>query len=196
LGKLSLPEKMTDTSLLQYYEDEAEFKRYESKVHSLSCPHCFRTGYLILHGWLYGYQESSCRTRVRRGHRIFCSNRNNRNGCGRTFSMLHSLFIKGFSITTTSLWAALKAVMGSLAICRVFDGLNTTLSKSTAYNIMRRFREQQYRIRSLLLRLNTPPVSANCTQPHIQTIAHLEKVFCKMRCPISAFQETFQVSFI
>ncbi|MCK5543067.1 MAG: hypothetical protein KAI40_10275, partial [Desulfobacterales bacterium] len=55
-----------------------------------ACPHCNCCGCLILHGFLYGYDDTDF---VRRGHRIFCSNRNLRSGCGRTFPMLKSRFI-------------------------------------------------------------------------------------------------------
>jgi len=44
-------------------------------------------GTLIRHGFLCGFDESSPQRKTVRARRIFCSNRNARRGCGRTFSV-------------------------------------------------------------------------------------------------------------
>jgi hypothetical protein len=80
----------------RYYRTEEEFEGIRSRLKNNPCPHCRITGCLILHGYLYGYKEDTSSKKVKRGHRIFCNNRLNRKvkGCGRTFSILISGFIK------------------------------------------------------------------------------------------------------
>jgi hypothetical protein len=68
------------------------------------CSHCRQTGALIGHGLLRGYAERSSDVVVR-GRRIFCSNRDQRPGCGRTFSVLLSTVPSGFMVRTLTLFA-------------------------------------------------------------------------------------------
>lgn len=48
----------------------------------LQCPHCSKREQLVSHGWIYKQRSGDEREAV--GKRIFCSNRNQRSGCGRT----------------------------------------------------------------------------------------------------------------
>jgi hypothetical protein len=75
------------------------------------CPHCRQTGALIGHGFLRGYAEQGSEVVVRsRGRRVFCSNREQRPGCGGTFSVLLSTVLSGFVVRTLTLLCFATAV--------------------------------------------------------------------------------------
>jgi len=57
-------------SILQFYSSEQNFAVIRSRLKLIFCPHCRRQGFLILHGYLYGYDSLAL---VRRGRRIFCN---------------------------------------------------------------------------------------------------------------------------
>ncbi len=157
------------------------------------CPHCKRNGYLISHGYLYGFGKSSTCS-IKRGHRIFCSNRKNKNGCGKTFSILKSVFIRNFMIGAKTLWDFLNKARYGIPLSKAFRSTGTNMSMTTCYRIFKKFRFNQPRIRTRLLNTKAPPDLTCVKSPLIQTIIHLEEVF--QNCPVSDFQHHFQSSFL
>lgn len=158
-----------------------------------ACPRCGCKGYLILHGYLYGYSESGSE-KEKRGRRIFCSNRKNRKGCGKTFSMLFSGFIPNRTIRSDGLWDFLSRIKDNLSIAKAFKGAKIPLSASSAHRIFKDFTENQPVIRTLLMGLKAPPVLPDVENPNVCTIIHLESVF--KDGPVSAFQQHFNRSFL
>ncbi len=157
------------------------------------CPHCKRKGYLILHGYLYGFSESTMDS-IKRGHRIFCSNRKNKSGCGKTFSILKSVFIQNFVICAKTLWDFLNSARYGIPLSKAFRSTGTNMSMTTCYRIFKKFRFNQPRIRTRLLNTKAPPDLTCVKNPLIQTIIHLEEVF--PNSPVSDFQHHFQSSFL
>ena len=80
----------------------------------IACRHCGRTGTLIGHGELRGYDTRSTE-RIVRGRRLFCSNRYRRPGCGRTFSVLLPERLRGFVVPTTILACYVASVIDGLS---------------------------------------------------------------------------------
>src|SRR5271155_462065 len=113
------------------------------------CPHCKAVGTLIRHGCLYGFDESSPQQKTLRARRVFCSNRNARRGCGRTFSVWCADKIRRLSLTTGCLWRFLqRAAAGSiLAAIRAAD---CHLSDRTLQRVWKRFAQGQCKIRTAL----------------------------------------------
>ena len=70
-----------------FYRSDEEWHAVAERLKLTPCPHCKVVGTLIRHGFLYGFDDSSPRQKTVRARRIFCSNRNARPGCGRTFSV-------------------------------------------------------------------------------------------------------------
>jgi len=142
---------------------------------------------------LYGYGDSDSSI-IKRGHRIFCSNRNNKNGCGKTFSILKSIFITNFIICADTVWNFLEKVGSGNTLAEAFRNTGSTMGKTTCYRIFKKFCFNQPRIRTRLLNTKSPPVLNCAKDPFIQTIHHLAAVF--QNCPISEFQHHFQSSFL
>lgn len=179
-----------------YYENEAGFADFYSRLKGLLCPHCKLTGFLILHGFLYGYAEEQHMAKSKRGHRIFCSNRKNRNGCGRTFSLLLAAFIKHFTISAKTLGNFLSNIASGLNRLQAFKRANGPLTVSSLYRLFNRFQQVQARIRTLLLSVKDPPDGRGISDPAVQTIRHLHSLVHNDSCPVACFQLLFQVSFL
>jgi len=180
----------------RFYKSQEDFRQIYLGLKQAACPHCKLNGYLNLHGYLRGYDEKACAGKVIRGHRIFCSNRNKRKGCGRTFSVLALNILKKFIIRAYSLWKFLKNTARGNNKNNSLRSLNIAFSSSSAYRLWKRFRFAQTKIRMFLLRLCCPPILTKNRQPAIQTILHLKSAFKNTSCPISAFQDYFQAHFL
>ena len=125
------------------------------------CPHCNQRGYLICHGFLTGYEEDSSNS-IQRGRRLFCNNRStNTNGCGRTFSILYAGFIKYRTLTAFSFWKALLNIVNGIPVYRAFKGYGPDSTSNAPYGIMKKFRENQSRIRTALYGKSPPEDSAD-----------------------------------
>ncbi len=178
-----------------FYKSEEEFSDFYVMLKLILCPHCQTRGYLILHGFLYGYSETDS-NRIRRGHRIFCSNRNNRTGCGKTFSVLKSTFIKNFVISANTLWCFLDMVSKDNNLSSAFKDSGSAMQATSFYRIFTKFRYNQVRIRTKLTSIKDPPLLESLKDAAIQTIVHLKSIFQHHPCPVSQFQNHFQTSFL
>ncbi len=102
-------------------EEDAAFAE---RLKLMPCPHCKVAGSLNKHGFLRGFDEASRRRVTMRARRVFCSNRNARPGCGRTFSIWFADKIGRLSLTTGGLWRFLQAAVAVsiVAARRAFFG--------------------------------------------------------------------------
>ena len=209
-------------SLPSYIKNDTQFKEELYNIRASLCPHCSVMGNLICHGYLYGYAEDS-NEKVHRGRRIYCTNRKrNRNGCGKSFSILYSDFIKGFSIRALTLWRALKEIASGKPIYKAFEkNIEKTLNEdensnnchfdndstandrpcsnysiSAAYAVWKSFKLNCFHIRSFLGKKRGPPKDCSASDPHTTTILHLEETYPDSKCPVSTFQEGFGVPFL
>jgi len=182
--------------LKKYYKTEAEFTQLHARLKLMNCPHCRHSGFLILHGCLYGLADTKATQHIKRGHRIFCSNRKQRKGCGRTFSILIAAFIQRFRIPAKALWRFLDSLMDGKSKVQAFQDSGTNLDQTNTYRIYQRFRYNQGRIRTYLSRIKDPPQPNQTNTPALLTILHLKSVFLNSPCPVSQFQHYFQASFL
>jgi hypothetical protein len=161
------------------------------------CPHCKVVGTLIRHGYLRGYDEGSPQRKTVRARRIFCSNRQARPGCGRTFSVWFADKVRRLSLTTACLWRfLLLALAGTLhAAIRALD---CHLSDRTLQRIWKRFDRGQSKIRTALSALCPPPTlpAQPAQRPAAHVLAHLQAAFPDADCPIAAFQHTLHTFFL
>ncbi len=181
-------------SAVSFLTSAVEFEAYRIQLKSVPCPHCHAVGYLIRHGYLYGYNDGKPEKEVR-GWRIFCSNRYRRNGCGHTHSILQSQWIRHRCVKANRLWNLLKAILGGLSVHAAWQKARGRISIKCGYRLWKAFLSSQSAIRTLLCRKNQPkPLSEQ--KPCLQTIVHLRDTFISSECPISAFQEYFQRGFL
>jgi hypothetical protein len=178
-----------------FYRDEAEWIEIVQKLKLTPCPHCKGVGNLIRHGALQGFDESG--RIVLRAHRVFCSPRNRRRGCGRTVSVWLADKIKRLTVTTRRLWNFVQhAVAGTIA--DAIRALDSRLCDRTWQRIWARFNAAQSSIRTALANrcpLPECPVTPS-RRPAALVLAHLQAAFPKADCPIAAFQLAIQTFFL
>ena len=183
-----------------FYRSDAEWNAIAERLKLTPCPHCKVVGTLIRHGFLYGFNDSKPQRKTVRAQRIFCSNRNARRGCGRTFSVWLADKIRRLSLTTSGLWRFLQLAAAD-SILAAIRAVACYLSDRTLQRIWKRFDQGQSKIRTAL--------SARCPPPELppgqapprrpaaqQVLAHLQAAFPDADCPIAAFQQTLRTFFV
>jgi hypothetical protein len=184
-----------------FYRGDEEFSALAERLKLTPCPHCKVVGALIRHGLLRGFDDSSPQRQTIRARRIFCSNRQARRGCGRTFSVWLADKIRRLSLTTGALWRFLqRAAAGSiLAAIRTAAG---HLSDRTWQRIWKRFNLAQSKIRTALSARCPPPElppklpAEPAHRPAAHVLAHLQAAFPDTDCPIAAYQHTLHTFFV
>lgn len=184
------------TSIPQFYKSESDFQQIHHCLKQHPCPHCDQIGTLNLHGYLKGFTGTQGNNKIIRGHRIYCSNRAQRPGCGRTFSIMLSTLFKKYIITTDILWQFLKQITKGLNIFQAFHSIKSIFQTSTAYRFIKIVILNQPNIRTFLLNKHPPPKPSKISHPIVETIHHLQSVFARHSDPLSAFQIHFQTPFI
>lgn len=174
-----------------YYRTKAEFEQYYFRLKQASCPHCKQVGFLIRHGYLPVSYEEHGTSKKSRGRRIYCSNRKLRNGCGKTFSAISSAILKGFIISSPTLWMILTKRIQGLNLKKSFDQAGLSFSTSWIYWIWHKWRINQSRLRTFFYSLKTGSFSYQNVCAEIETILYLKAVFPTPN-PIASFQACFQ----
>ncbi|MFC1461358.1 hypothetical protein ACFLQR_02425 [Verrucomicrobiota bacterium] len=177
-----------------YLSSEAEFEQYRKQLKFLACPHCGETGFLICHGFLRGYGQSG-HEKIIRGRRFFCSSRHRRKGCGRTFSILFSGFLRHHMVSANILWKFLQGVRRGLSRHAAWEQVGSPFSIETGYRLWKELKRQQSSIRSRLSRYTLPP-AVDSDEPVFYMLEHLRSLFPEAPCPIIAFHVQFQCSFL
>ena len=181
-----------------FFRSEAEWSTIAERLKLTSCPHCKAVGTLIRHGFLRGYDECDSQRKTIRARRVFCSNRNLRRGCGRTFSIWLADKIRRLSVTTHALWRFLqRAVAGSIASAsRVVADCRR--SDRTWQRIWKRFDLGQSKLRTALSACCPPPKlpAEPSRRAATQVLAHLQAAFPDANCQIADFQHTMRTFFV
>ncbi len=176
-----------------------EWNAIAERLKQTPCPHCKVVGALIRHGYLRGFDESSPQRQTVRARRVFCSNRNARPGCGRTFSVWCADKIRRLSLTTRGLWRFLQRAIAD-GISAAIRAANCQLSDRTLQRIWKRFDQGQSKIRTALSGRCPPPppeLPAKPThRPAAHVLAHLQAAFPDADCPIANFQHSLRTFFI
>jgi hypothetical protein len=180
-----------------YYKSQAKFEQYYFRLKQTPCRRCGHRGFLILHGALPKSYTGNENTQKSRGHRIYCSNRNRRKGCGKTFSALECHALKGFVLNTVGLWKyLLNLLAGDATKKESFEKAKLPFHLSMAYRLWKRFALVQSRLRTQLSKRIPPPTQCGFKHSFLATIVHLKNCFPDNSNPIAAFQVTFQTSFL
>lgn len=130
-----------------------------------------------------------------RGQRVFCSNRGRRDGCGQSFSILLAGVLPRHTVTAPWLWQWLVEVLSGLSLKAAAERLRLPFALETLYRLGRGLRRGLDRVRARLSREQSPPASGQ-TDPLLQTVEHLRRVFPRSACPLEDFQLHFQHPFL
>jgi hypothetical protein len=178
-----------------FYRNAAEWLAIAERLKQTPCPHCKMVGTLIRHGFLYGFDDNSPQRKTLRARRIFCSNRQARPGCGRTFSVWLADKIRRLSLSTGGLWRFLQRAAGG-SIRAAIHAAECHLSDRTWQRLWKRFDLAQSKIRTALSGRCPPPELPAQQQPTAHVLAHLQAAFPNDSCPIAAFQQMMRIFFM
>jgi hypothetical protein len=143
------------------------------------------------HSFLYGNDLDECGQQSKRGQRVFCSDRGQRGGCGRTFSIFFAHVLPRHSCTAVRLGQLLVKLLAVGSVKSAVEALGLPLALESIYHLLGRLRRRLDVVRSCLCRRQEAPASSQ-TDPLLQTVEHLQKVFAQPVCPVSEFQMVFQ----
>ena len=147
------------------------------------------------HSKLYGNDPSAVATKRQRGQRVFCSNRGQRGGCGRTFFMALADVLPRHTVTASFLWQWLSAMLSGGSVKAAVEKLRLPFALETLYRVQRELRHGLDQVRARLCQKQSPSASAH-TDPLLQTVEHLRQVFSGSGCPPAEFQLHFQHPFL
>ena len=159
------------------------------------CPHCGCRGTLNRHSCSLGNDPAAVTGQWLRGQRVFCSNRGQRGGCGRTFSLFLAEVLPRHTLTASWVWRWLVNLLAGLSLKAAVEKLRLPFALETVYRLRRRLRQGLDLLRTRLCREQTPSGSAH-SDPLLQTVEHLQIVFPRSACPAADFQLYFQHPFL
>jgi hypothetical protein len=159
----------------------------------LCCPQCGAAETLNCHSKLYGNDPNSTdgQGRVQRGQRVWCCNRGQRGGCGRSFSIFLAEVLPRHTVTGPGLWRLLNRLLAGGSIKAAAEALALPFALETLYHVLHRLRQQLAGVRWVLCR-QQPPAASSQTDPLLQTVEHLRSLFAQGVCPVADFQLHFQ----
>lgn len=85
----------------------------------LQCPHCTQSHHLISHGVIYKQRSMTQRDAV--GKRVFCSNRSQRSGCGRTVQLYVAAVMPTMQYAVAALFAFLSALFKKVSVVTAYQ---------------------------------------------------------------------------
>lgn len=159
----------------------------------VACPFCGATETLNRHSLLYGNDPAAkdAREQSQRGQRVWCSDRGQRGGCGRSFSIFLAEVLPRHTIQSPMLWSLLDRLHKGGSVKAAVAALRLPFALESIYHLMRRIRHRLAAIRSRLCREQQPPPSSQSDPLH-QTVEHLRSLFPGSACPCAEFQLHFQ----
>lgn len=156
----------------------------------LQCPFCHCSESLNRHRFLFGNDPNGRQGQCLRGQRVFCSDRGQRGGCGRTFPVFLADVLPRHTVTASLLWTLLCSLLTGLSLKAAVESLRALFSLDTFYRLRQRLRLRLDVVRSLLCREQNPPSSSQA-DPLLQTVEHFQTVFPDVPCPLQQFQIRF-----
>ena len=159
----------------------------------LRCPECGAAETLNCHSKLYGNDPSASdgKAQGQRGQRVWCCNRGQRGGCGRSFSIFLAEVLPRHTVTGPGLWRLLDRLLAGGSIKAAVEALALPFALETLYHLLHRLRQRLAGVRSMLCRKQKPPASSQI-DPLLQTAEHLRSLFPESLCPAADFQLYFQ----
>lgn len=171
--------------------DKESLNNWLLSLKEQQCPHCHCAQSLNRHSFLYGNDPNLADGQQLRGQRVFCSDRGQRGGCGRTFSVFLADVLPRFTVTAVLLWQLLFLLLGGQSLQAAARSLRLPFANQTLYHIVKRLRLRLDVARTRLCQITPAPTSSQ-SNPLLQTIEHFASAFPRGDCPLQGFQTRFQ----
>lgn len=130
---------------------------------------------------------------LQRGQRVFCSNRGNRTGCGKTTALVLCDVLPRHTVGAKALWAWVIGLLGGKSVRQA--SMKLPFALETFRSLKTKITRDLDRIRTRLMGLSPPP-SSRQSEALLQTFEHLHSAFAASACPVASFQLHFQTPFL
>ncbi len=125
-----------------------------------------------------------------RGQRVFCSDRGQRGGCGKTFSIFLADVLPRHSVRASVFWKLLCQLLAGTSVKAAAESLGSVFALETYCGLVRRLRRRLDVLRPLLCQQSKPPQSTDA-DPLLLTLRHFQSRFVAPVCPLAEFQMVF-----
>lgn len=106
----------------RFFPDFESLERFTLSLDSLDqrqqCPHCSKSNQLISHGVIY--RQRSMHEREAVGKRVFCSNRHQHTGCGRTVQLTVADVLPGLRYGAAHLFVFVSSLLMNLSVTAAY----------------------------------------------------------------------------
>ena len=120
------------------YIKRQKLDQFRKGIKSMPCPRCQRVGWITANGPLYGNSPKNAQDRLCRGHRFACGRKDRKRGCARSFCVLFSDVLYGFSIPTYILWCFFSLLLKGYSLHTAWLKTSGIFSLSSGYRLFRR----------------------------------------------------------
>lgn len=145
-----------------YYPSLQAIEQQSLQLDNEQCAHCWKTQQLVSHGFVRKKRVGGAPEAV--GKRVFCSNRNQHTGCGRTVQLYLDSTIRYLHYAGCCVVALLMWLSKGMTLQRAYHHATGALTPRNAYRWLHKLEAQLSGYRSLshqpwLLATDPPPMA-------------------------------------
>lgn len=182
-----------------YYPSLLAIERQTMELDAIRCLHCHQTQQLVSHGFIY--KKQSCAEPEPVGKRVFCSDRYNRIGCGRTMRLYLDTSVRYLHRSGCTLVAFVLALIAGMPIRQAYQQATGSANPRHAYRWLHRLGAQLSIYRCIAHR---PPLPEIAAQPQPSRPARLLSLTSTFKAllnqlghrPCAIYQLKWQRSFL
>lgn len=119
----------------RFFSDFESLERFTLSIdcldQRLQCPHCSKSNHLISHGVLY--RQRSMHEREAVGKRVFCSNRYQHTGCGRTVQLTVAGVLPKLRYGAAHLFVFVSSLLMNLSVTAAYRAATGQLAARNAW---------------------------------------------------------------
>ncbi len=184
----------------RFFEDFESIQQFTLSLDyhqgKLECMHCLKNDQFVSHGIVFKQRSIDIKTPI--GKRLFCSNRYNRSGCGRTFQLYVASEIPSFQYGAAQLFIFLASLLTNITITQSYQRATGQFEPRNAWRWLNKlmFKLPDYRS---FLKTRADSLSM-CFISRTKQLQHLLPTLTRLitkadGCPCSDYQYTEQKPF-
>lgn len=163
----------------------------------LQCPHCSKSDQLVSHGVIYKQRSMNEREPV--GKRVFCSNRYQHSGCGRTVQLYRTQVIPSLQYGTAQVFLFLSSLLMNLTLEDAYETATGQTEPRNAWRWLQKLMHKLTDFRFFLkdhLKLENACIQLNNRRLTL-LLSTLKALFSELlHCPCAHYQLHSQHAFI
>lgn len=131
-----------------YYSSLSAIEQKTMQLEGVSCAHCHRKDQLVSHGYVYEKRKGGETEAV--GKRVFCSDRDQHGGCGRTMRLYLDSTVRYLNYAGAQVVAFMLALVAGVSVQQAYFNATGQADARHAYRWLTRLGAQLTAYRSLV----------------------------------------------